>query len=108
MLFGVPQASIDPRSVSFRCVHGIPASTSYTSMQTTHKSTVYVFRDDNELQQSRVYAWINDVTSRMRSNRLQLNTAKAEVVLLASVHLQHQIPADLLTVHEFGHRSGTQ
>jgi hypothetical protein len=66
-------------------------------MQTTHKSTVYVFRDENEQQQSRVFAWINDVSSRMWSNR-QLNTVETEVVLFVSVHLQHQIPTVLLTV----------
>jgi len=34
----------------------------------------------------------------MRWNRLQLNTAKIEVLCFASVRLQHQIPDDLLTV----------
>jgi len=52
---------------------------------------------DNEQQQSRVPASVNDVGLWM-SNRLQLNTAKTEVLWLASVRRQHQISEDLLMV----------
>ena len=36
---------------------------------------------------------VGDVASWMRSNRLQLNVAKTEVLWISSVRRQHQIPA---------------
>jgi exonuclease III len=48
--------------------------------------------------QSRVSACINDVASWMRSNRLQLNTAKTEVLWCSSARRQHQIPGVPLRV----------
>jgi len=45
--------------------------------------------------QCRVSACINNGGSWMRSNRLQLNTAKTEVLRFASVRRQCQIPDDL-------------
>ena len=46
----------------------------------------------------RVSACIDDVASWMRSNRLQLNTAKTEVLWVSSSRRQHQIPTDPLMV----------
>ena len=43
--------------------------------------------------QSRVSACIADVAQWMRSNQLQLNTAKTEVVWCSSARRQHQIPS---------------
>jgi len=41
---------------------------------------------------------INDVLSWMRSNRLQLNTAKTEALWCASARQQHLIPSDPVSV----------
>lgn len=43
-------------------------------------------------------ACIDSVSHWMRSNRLQLNTAKTEVLWCASARRQHQLPSDPLTV----------
>ena len=48
--------------------------------------------------QSRVSACIGDVSSWMRSNRLQLNVIKTEVLWCASARRQHQIPTNPLLV----------
>jgi len=48
--------------------------------------------------QSRVSACIDAVAQWMRSNRLQLNTAKTEVLWCSSAHRQHQIPMEPLMV----------
>jgi hypothetical protein len=50
------------------------------------------------LLQNRVSACIADVADWMRSNRLQLNAAKTEVIWFASPRRQHQIPTDPLVV----------
>jgi len=43
-------------------------------------------------------AWLMLLASWMRSNRLQLNTAKSEVVWCSSTRRQHQIPQSPLVV----------
>ena len=48
--------------------------------------------------QERVTACIADVATWMKSNRLQLNTAKTEVIWFASARRQHQIPEAPITV----------
>ena len=53
---------------------------------------------DNGQLQSRVSMCVDDVGLWMRSNRLQLNTVKTEVLWFSSVRRQHQIPDDLLMV----------
>ncbi|HSN22935.1 MAG TPA: reverse transcriptase domain-containing protein [Methylomicrobium sp.] len=45
-----------------------------------------------------VSSCIAEVATWMRSNRLQLNTAKTEVIWCASVRRQHQVPTDPLVV----------
>jgi len=54
--------------------------------------------DDTAQLQSCVSACIDDVGLRMRSNRLQLNMAKTDVLWCASSRRQHQIPDDPLRV----------
>jgi hypothetical protein len=46
--------------------------------------------------QTRISTCIDDVSDWMRSNRLQLNSAKTEVLWSASSHLQHQLPQTTL------------
>ena len=53
---------------------------------------------DTSQLQSRVSACVDGVGLWMRSNRLQLNTAKTEVLWCASARRQHQIPDDPLSV----------
>jgi len=48
--------------------------------------------------QGHVSACVNDVTAWMRSNRLQLNTDKTEVIWCSSPRRQHQIPTVPFTV----------
>ena len=48
--------------------------------------------------QDRMTACIDSVSCWMRSNRLQLNTAKTEVLWCASARRQHQLPSDPLIV----------
>jgi len=50
------------------------------------------------LLQDRVSACVADVAVWMRSNRLQLNAAKTEVIWFASARRQHQLPLDPLVV----------
>ena len=47
---------------------------------------------DCSLLQSRVSTCINDVSQWMRSNRLQLNADKTELIWFSSARRQHQIP----------------
>jgi len=47
--------------------------------------------DDTAQLQTRITACISDVADWMRSNRLQLNTDKTEVIWCTSAHRQHQI-----------------
>jgi len=42
--------------------------------------------------QQRLLAWIDEVHSWMRSNRLQLNVNKSEQLWCATAHWQHQLP----------------
>jgi uncharacterized protein (DUF849 family) len=53
--------------------------------------------ETSELQE-RLTACISDVAAWMRANRLQLNTAKTELLWCASNRRQHQIPQEPLLV----------
>ena len=69
----------------------------------SHRLHPHVFADDTQIYgscrpaaadqlQQRISTCIDDVALWMRSNRLQLNTAKTEVLWCASGRRQHQIP----------------
>ena len=68
-----------------------------------HSLYPHLFADDTQIYgfcspdatfqlQNRLSVCINDVADWMRSNRLQLNTAKTEVIWCSSSRRQHQIP----------------
>ena len=56
----------------------------------------------SQLQQQ-VSVCIDDVALWMRSNRLQLNTAKTEVIWCASSRRQHQLPCRMESWHRLRH-----
>jgi len=60
-----------------------------------YDTQVYGFCDteDSASFQNVVSACIDDISAWMRSNRLQLNAAKTEVMLCASSRRMHQVPA---------------
>src|SRR5664279_883044 len=75
----------------------------------SHDLHAHLYADDTQVYgfsspastaqlQSRVSACIADVASWMRSNRLQLNNAKTEVLWCSSARRQHQIPTVPLMV----------
>ena len=59
-----------------------------------HDTQIYGFCPiaDAPLLQEQMSVCVDDVALWMRSNRLQLNTAKTEVLWCASSRRQHQIP----------------
>ena len=70
----------------------------------THHLHPHLYADDTQIYgnghpadtstlQSRVSACISDVAAWMRSNRLQLNSDKTEVIWCTSTRRQHQIPS---------------
>ncbi|HSN23899.1 MAG TPA: reverse transcriptase family protein, partial [Methylomicrobium sp.] len=75
----------------------------------SHSLCPHLYADDTQVSghcrpdaaaqlQDRVSVCIADVARWMRSNRLQLNTAKTEVIWCASARRQHQIPTVPLVV----------
>jgi hypothetical protein len=75
----------------------------------SHGLSPHMYADDTQVYgscwpgataqlQSRVSSCITDVAAWMRSNRLQLNTAKTEVIWCASARRQHQLPTTPLIV----------
>ena len=74
-----------------------------------HRLSPHLFADDTQIYgfcppddasqlQNRLSGCINDVADWMRSNRLQLNTAKTEVLWCSSARRQHQIPSVAVSV----------
>ena len=75
----------------------------------SHGLSPHMYADDTQVYgscrpdataqlQARVSSCIADVATWMRSNRLQLNTAKTEVIWCASTRRQHQLPTTPLIV----------
>jgi hypothetical protein len=75
----------------------------------SHGLSPHLYADDTQVYgfcrpgataelQDRVSICLADVAAWMRSNRLQLNTAKTEVIWFASARRQQQLPDDPLTV----------
>ena len=74
-----------------------------------HDLIPYLYADDTQIcgysppsdvlqLQERISGCVDDVAKWMQSNRLQLNTAKTEVLWCASIWRQHQIPQPGLRV----------
>ena len=95
-----PLMSVPPLQCSKRPVHdnGEKEIQDYLLTYLPH-----LFADDTQIYgfcspdatsqlQNRLSVCINDVADWMRSNRLQLNTAKTEVIWCSSSRRQHQIP----------------
>jgi len=75
----------------------------------THSLLPHLHADDTQIYgfclpgstvqlQSRVSACIDDVSQWMKSNRLQLNATKTEVIWCSSTRRQHQIPTAPLMI----------
>jgi hypothetical protein len=74
-----------------------------------HRLQPHLYADDTQIYgacspsetlqlQSRLSACVDDVAAWMRSNRLQLNSAKTEVLWCSSARRQHQIPQSVIRI----------
>jgi len=100
---GVPQGSV-LGSILF-----LLYTTDITRLVDAHNLQVHLYTDDTQVYsfcdtegssnfQNAVSACIDDISAWMRSNRLQLNAAKTEVMWCASRRRMHQVPGVPLRV----------
>jgi len=104
VLYGVPQGWVGPWADPVPAIHG-----GLVQLIERHDLSPHLYTDDTQVYGScrpsttaqllgRMSACLADVAAWMCSNRLQLNTAKTEVIWCSSTRRQHQIPQCPLVV----------